>query len=546
MVPFTLFSLSLVLLLAPLARAFDNDRHDNLAVYWGQNSYGAGHLSDVANHQRRLSHYCNDDAIDVFPVGFLHVFFGTGDVPSINLANICGPADNGTFPGTDLANCSALATDIETCQAKGKLVTLSLGGATGAVGFKSDEQATTFAQHVWDMFLGGSSTMRPFGSAVLDGVDLDIEGGNSKHYGTFVNKLRKLSDNTGKKYYVTAAPQCVFPDAALGEVLNEVAFDAVYVQFYNNYCGLQNFDQASNWNFGTWDNWARSLSISKKTKVYLGAPAAKSAAGGGYVDAATLGKIATQMRKSFPSFGGVMMWDVSQAYANDRFDMAIKKALVEAGSTGFEYPPCSAKAFASGTGYAAGDQVSHDGYIWQAKWHATQTPSHGLSGEWSAVSVCGGEGSPAPSGTGSPTPSGSQSSDTATIPMTSASSTGPATPALPTITITSTSITRITTSYIPTATPSVPATSPVTTKSTSIITSTIYMTITTTSPISTATPAIGKPSGQCENIQTWKSDVPYLHDDKVVYKNHLWTAKWWSQADTPDSSAGVWTDNGPC
>jgi chitinase len=68
------------------------------------------------------------------------------------------------------------------------------------------------------------------------------------------------------------------------------------------------------WNFGIWDYWARSVSRSKTTKVYLGAPASSSAAGGGYVDINTLSRIATQMRKSFPSFGGVMLWDASQAY----------------------------------------------------------------------------------------------------------------------------------------------------------------------------------------------------------------------------------------
>jgi len=33
-----------------------------------------------------------------------------------------------------------------------------------------------------------------------------------------------------QRYYVTAAPQCPFPDAFLGSVLNAVGFDAVYVQ----------------------------------------------------------------------------------------------------------------------------------------------------------------------------------------------------------------------------------------------------------------------------------------------------------------------------
>jgi hypothetical protein len=36
---------------------------------------------------------------------------------------------------------------------------------------------------------------------------------------------------TPPRYYITAAPQCVFPDATLGSVLNAAVFDAVYVQF---------------------------------------------------------------------------------------------------------------------------------------------------------------------------------------------------------------------------------------------------------------------------------------------------------------------------
>lgn len=88
---------------------------------------------------------------------------------NLDVRQTCNPTDNATFPGTDLPNCSALASDIAQCQAKGKIVTLSLGGATGSVGFASDSQAQTFANTIWNMFLGGSSDTRPFGSAVLDG-----------------------------------------------------------------------------------------------------------------------------------------------------------------------------------------------------------------------------------------------------------------------------------------------------------------------------------------------------------------------------------------
>ncbi|KAJ3490512.1 hypothetical protein NLI96_g1393 [Meripilus lineatus] len=432
-----------------------------VAVYWGQNSYGATHGSDVVNFQKPLAFYCQDDAIDVFPVAFVNVFFGPGNAPSINLANICNPTDNATFPGTNLPNCASVGADIKACQAKGKIVTISLGGATGSVGFSSDSQGQAFADTIWNLFLGGSSSLRPFGDAVLDGVDLDIEGGTSLGYAAFVNQIRSHASGASKKYYVTAAPQCPYPDAALGGVLNAAVFDAVYVQFYNNVCGLQNYPLAQNWNFGIWDNWARAISLNKNVKIFVGAPASSTAAGTGYQSISTLSSIAVKMRKSFPSFGGVMLWDASQAYVNGRYDLAIKNALSAAGGTGFTFPACSAPAYVSGTGYQGGSQVSYGGYIWEAKWWSQSTPSNDPNGEWSAISACSGGG----------TPSGSSTS-------------------------------------------SAPTTSPTT--------------------------------GSCNGVAAWSSTTVYTGGQQVAYGGHLWTAKWWTQGDTPGGSVGVWTDNGPC
>jgi len=59
--------------------------------------------------------------------------------------------------------------EIKACQAKGKLITLSLGGAAPNVTFSGDKQAKDFAETVWDLFLGGSSKTKRFGDAVLDG-----------------------------------------------------------------------------------------------------------------------------------------------------------------------------------------------------------------------------------------------------------------------------------------------------------------------------------------------------------------------------------------
>ncbi|OBZ66266.1 Chitinase 2 [Grifola frondosa] len=350
---FSLVSLILSCLLHDVV-AFDNSRKDNLAVYWGQ---------DSAGNQKSLSFYCADDTIDVFPLAFLYIFRGTGGEPVIDLANICNQWDDPVFPGTALANCSFLASDIKECQSKGKLVTLSLGGATGEIGFSSDSQAQSFADQIWNLFLGGSSTIRPFGDAVLDGLDLDIESGTPAHYAAFVNRIRSLAnetvnlnetasaqntngtdlstslkDSTGlhnstsdknatsnKYYYITAAPQCPFPDAYIGAALNEAPFDAVYVQFYNNYCGL---DQPSEYNFATWDNWAKTQSANPNIKVYIGAAGSSDSAGEGYVDADTVMNYVIGAQEQYSSFGGVMLWDASTAYTNNRFDLALKTAMV--------------------------------------------------------------------------------------------------------------------------------------------------------------------------------------------------------------------------
>ncbi|KAG6820776.1 hypothetical protein H0H93_012040 [Arthromyces matolae] len=290
--------------------------------YWGQ---------DSAGHQQRLSFYCNDNTIDVIPLAFLYIFRGKGGLPVLDLSNICGLGGARTFAGSDLIDCSFLQTDIQACQAKGKLVTLSLGGATSQVGFSSDQQAETFGEMLWNLFLGGESDIRPLGQIALDGIDLDIEKGTSAHYAAMVDKIRSLAKGASKRYYITAAPQCPFPDEYIGGALNNAIFDAVYVQFYNNYCETS---EPSEFNFETWDNWARTKSPNKNIKVYLGAPGAASAAGDGYVNAATLSKMAKDAQDNYPSFGGVMLWDADAAYSNNRYDRAIKHALTGGASSG--------------------------------------------------------------------------------------------------------------------------------------------------------------------------------------------------------------------
>ncbi|KAG1851191.1 glycoside hydrolase [Suillus tomentosus] len=408
--------------------AFDMSSNQNLAVYWGQNSYGAVNPDNTAEWQQPISYYCDDTIIDTFPIAFLDEFYSTDNLPSIDLANTCNTGDNSLFPGTNLLNCSFLASGIETCQAAGKIVTISLGGATGSNGFANDTEAAAYAQTIWDLFLGGSSSTRPFGSAILDGIDMDIEGGSQTGFVSFLSALRTLMDGGSKPYYITAAPQCPYPDAYIGTTLNEFGFDAVYVQFYNNYCGLTNYDNPNAWDFATWDNWAHTVSPNPNVKVYIGAPASSSAAGSGYVSPSTFTPIIQETMAEYSSFGGVMLWDASQAYANDRYDISVKDALL--GGTSSPPPTTTTitttatpttttttspittttststisspsptttsgtiscagvAAWQSGVAYVGGDEVTYDGDLWTAKWWSESDVPGGASGDWANSGVC--------------------------------------------------------------------------------------------------------------------------------------------------------------
>ncbi|KAJ2857505.1 Chitinase 2, partial [Coemansia asiatica] len=278
-----------------MALAFDPSSSSNFVVYWGQSSAGS---------QKSLSDYCQDSTVDAIALAFLYQFPNT----KLDFSSACKT----TFSGTNLLHCPDIAADIKTCQAKGKIVLLSMGGAAGSYGFSSDAEAKTYADTMWDMFFGGSGSQRPFDDAVLDGVDLDVEGGSTTGYAAFVTQLRThFASGGGKQYYVSAAPQCPFPDAMLGSTLDAAYFDMVFVQFYNNYCGLDAYPQG--FNYDAWDKWAKTQSPNKDVKIYIGAPGSQSAAGRGYVDASTLNTIVNSVRGSYSTLGGVMTWDASQA-----------------------------------------------------------------------------------------------------------------------------------------------------------------------------------------------------------------------------------------
>jgi chitinase len=80
-------------------------------------------------------------------------------------------------------------------------------------------------------------------------------------------------------------------------------------------------------NFDSWDQWARGVSKNKNVKVFMGVPG-NVGAGRGYAPPSALGPVIESSNK-LSSFGGVMIWDASQAYTNGNFIGDIKKKLNE-------------------------------------------------------------------------------------------------------------------------------------------------------------------------------------------------------------------------
>ncbi|KAG2732556.1 hypothetical protein G9P44_004973 [Scheffersomyces stipitis] len=282
--------ISAAVLLASGAYSLDLSSTNNVALYWGQNGFGG---------QESLATYCQETDLDVVNLAFLNDF---PDPLNLNLANACGT----TFP-SGLLHCPPIGEDIKTCQSLGKKVLLSLGGQYGNYGFQSTDDATSFATTLWNKFGAGTDDERPFDDAVVDGFDFDVENGNNVGYVELATELKTLfASDASKTYYLSAAPQCVFPDAGANDLLSSGLLDFAFIQFYNNPCGLD-----GDFNYDTWSQFAQS--ISANLKLFVGLPASPDAAN--YVDPATIKTVLDQIVCD-PTFAGVSLWDASGAWAN--------------------------------------------------------------------------------------------------------------------------------------------------------------------------------------------------------------------------------------
>ncbi|KAI8613997.1 glycoside hydrolase superfamily [Chytriomyces sp. MP71] len=274
-----------------------------IVSYWGAHPTGG---------EQNLKVYCDTKAYSIINLSFIDKI-----LPKVSLSADITQRPNGY-------GLPQIATDVLYCQSIGVKIGVSVGGYVGSVGLTSGGSAV--AQDLWDNFLGGSTPLanRVLPGVVLDGVDLDIESatGNNAGYAQLANQLRNLVVASGKDYYISAAPQCVIPDASMDYTLKNGWFDFVAVQFYSSGCGIgfagpvngPNYDNnASVWNSGQGD-WLHQTTLwpNKNVKLLVGFPASSSGGNfGGEVDPSPYVKqyVPTWAAENPSAFGGLMWWD---------------------------------------------------------------------------------------------------------------------------------------------------------------------------------------------------------------------------------------------
>ncbi|KAJ9407395.1 CAZyme family GH18 [Paecilomyces variotii] len=414
-------------LFARLAVAFDAQSESNVVVYYGQ-----------GYNQPRLSQICQETSLDIINIGFVNVFpdVGEGGWPGSNFGNQC----NGqTYTNADgeatqlLSGCQQIADDIPVCQQAGKKVFISLGGAYPADGqvIDNDDSARDFADFLWGAF--GPETdawvaqngPRPFGDAVVDGFDFDIEHNGPTGYAALARRLRdNFSEFPSKQFYLSAAPQCLSPDAQLSNAIQFASFDFIWVQFYNtDPCSARAWVDGDVTSDFTFDAWIPAIKLggNPSAKLFIGLPADPTQAY--YVSPDEVETLVEEYMGRYPeNFGGIMIWEATasdenqidgRSYAANMKSVLLKYAPPVATPTppaATPTPPVSSSAISSSkptpSGASSGQLTS------SAIISGKPTPSGASSGQLTSSVIPSSKPTPSAQSTfssivsGKPTPSG--------------------------------------------------------------------------------------------------------------------------------------------
>ncbi|KAI9029369.1 glycoside hydrolase superfamily [Hyaloraphidium curvatum] len=302
-----------------------------MVTWWGSNR---AWRETPQMQERSLGELCSSSPFTVINLAYMVDHFSTRGLPALDFAFHCNE------------------TDILLCQSLGKRVLLSVSPYHETLA--SDGDGIRSAEQVWNVFLNGQSPFRPFGRAVLDGVDL-YQRTNEKGYTAFAIRLRQLMDSdTTKQYLLSVSPECAFPSARVGPVYeNTLLASAPQIVDYVNVmhlatqvCSFGSVDRIGFWNtVRQWNTWAKGTGTGIRFITGLpswgwGFESWVNGMVGDFIYPDDLGNV-TQTLNSLEAFAGVGLYDASYEFNNipcedrqERYSQIIDAMLSTAGSTG--------------------------------------------------------------------------------------------------------------------------------------------------------------------------------------------------------------------
>ncbi|MFM7024229.1 MAG: glycosyl hydrolase family 18 protein [Flavobacteriales bacterium] len=357
-----------------------------LVGYW-QNSWGTYiRLKDINSNY------------NVICLSFLEA-----DKNSNSTDNVVSDLEFTPWSASDANIVNNLKTDIVTLQNQGKIVLMSIGGASGSFKLNSTNDKNTFVSKV-------KSAIQAYG---VNGIDIDLEqptyldqtgtiSAPSAHISYVIQGIQELltwyQTTYGKKMILTMAPECVYTTGGLstyqvGEGVPYLAIiealrndiDLLMVQLYNAYesnglNGVTYSDGTADFIVSQTEALIRGFTCKSGKGVYSGLPASKIAvalpatsasAGSGYVSTAVAksavkylmgtgtkpGSYTLVQSGGYPDLAGMMTWSINEdkdngyAYAlnyNSIFGTSSTNCTVSSaelqGEDTFEFYPNPAKS----------------------------------------------------------------------------------------------------------------------------------------------------------------------------------------------------------
>ncbi|XP_022924633.1 hevamine-A-like [Cucurbita moschata] len=249
---------------------------------------------------------CNSGNYQTINIGFL-VSLGNAQTPEINLTAYCNP--------TTGDGCTKFSQQIKSCQALGIKIMLSIGGGAGKYDLNNFTEATNFSTYLWDNFLGGQSNSRPLNDAVFDGVDITNDRSSWDNWSKLGEELRKLYEKQGRKFYLSAAPQCSSLDSSAHSIPQPGIFDYISVQFYGDNLVCQYLNDRLDGFWKSWNMWKTF----RAGKVFVKMLAAPKAEGLGYIRPDVFRTEVLPELQQSSKFGGVILSseDLKEGYSSE-------------------------------------------------------------------------------------------------------------------------------------------------------------------------------------------------------------------------------------